>query len=75
MKGKGTKILIAALKFWFNYCEKREFDFSKLIKTSKNGKPHQVINGETLNLVFQKSKDQLELHAAIHLLYELAARI
>jgi hypothetical protein len=30
--GKSTKMLVAALKFRFNYCEKRGYHFSRLIK-------------------------------------------
>jgi hypothetical protein len=29
-----TRMLVAALKFRFNFCEKRDFDFKKLIKST-----------------------------------------
>jgi hypothetical protein len=38
-----TKVLVAALKFRFNYCEKRDIDFTRLRKSSAAKRPHKCL--------------------------------
>jgi hypothetical protein len=42
-KGQNTMVLVAALKFRFNYCEKRDFSFKKLIQKSEHEHPHSAL--------------------------------
>lgn len=46
--GKDTMVLVAALKFRFNHCEKRSFSFKKLLKKSENKHSHRVLTKEEL---------------------------
>lgn len=46
--GNSTKELIAALKFRFNYCERRAFVFKGLQKSSQKENPHKIISADTL---------------------------
>jgi hypothetical protein len=41
-----TKVLVAALKFRFTYCEKRDIDFSRLRKNSAAKRPHKCLTQE-----------------------------
>lgn len=68
-------MLIAALKFRFNFCEKKKFTFKRLIKESKKKNPHKVIAPADLDAIFTKSKKNLEICVAFHLMYDLAARV
>ena len=44
--GKSTQVLVAALKFRFNECEKRSFSFKGLIRASEKPKKHSYISQE-----------------------------
>jgi hypothetical protein len=50
--------MVAALKFRFNYCEQRNFDFSRLIKDSdpSRKRPHRALKKEELAAIFEKLK-------------------
>ena len=59
--GKSTKILISALKFRFNECEKSRFSFKGLNKKSETQKPHQAISREQLQVIFDQLKKYPEI--------------
>lgn len=42
-QGKSTQVLISALKFRFNECEKRNFSFKGLNKSSEHSKAHKIL--------------------------------
>ena len=66
---------IAALKFRFNYCEKRGFDFSRLKKESKNKKPHRFLPNEELEDLDRKSINYPLYRLGWHIMLDLAARV
>jgi hypothetical protein len=68
-------MLVAALKFRFNQCEKKEFNFRRLARNSKSKRPHQAISAAELESIFDKSADNLEMNVALHLLYDLGCRV
>lgn len=72
--GKDSNMVIAALRFRFNFCEKKEFSFKGLRKGSKSKKPHKVISSVELGQIFKASQKDLGICVAFHLLYDLAAR-
>ena len=72
---KGTSSLIAALKFRFNYCERKAFVFKGLQKASKHENPHKVVPPDVLSKIFDESHSSIEMCVASRLLYELAARV
>lgn len=74
-KGKDTHMLVAALKFRFNQCEKKEFNFKRLATGSKEKRPHKIISAEELQDIFQRSKVNLEMNVALHLLYDFGGRV
>jgi integrase len=75
--GKSTKMLVAALKFRFNYCEKRGFDFSRLIKQAApdRKRPHRALKKDQLSAIFNTLKPYPLMHVACRILYDLAARV
>jgi hypothetical protein len=73
--GRDTRALIAALRFRFNFCEKRSYSFKGLSKKSKQEKPHKIIRPENLDKIFRSAAGNIELCTAFHLLYDLAARV
>ena len=75
--GKSTKMMVAALKFRFNYCEKRGFDFSRLIKEAApdRKKPHQALGKKELTAIFNRLKPYPLMRTACMILYDLAARV
>ncbi len=74
-RGKDTHMLIAALSFRFKFCEKMKLSFRGLRKKSAKQKPHRVIPKEHLADIFQRTEATLDVCAAFHLLYDLAARL
>ena len=72
--GQDSNIVIAALSFRFNFCEKRRFNFKGLRKQSKSPKPHKVMGHAELAQIFESSKTSIDMCTALHLLYDLAAR-
>jgi hypothetical protein len=67
-------MLIAALKYRFNECEKKGFSFKGLNKPTVNSKPHNIIPTATRNLIDNKLEHNLPMRIACRLLYELAGR-
>ncbi len=72
--GKSTQVLVAALKFRFNECEKRSFSFKGLIRASQKPKKHSYISREKRESIDKSLEDNLDLRIACRLLYELGAR-
>lgn len=68
-------MLVAALKFRFNQCEKKKFNFKRLATSSKKKKPHKAISAEALQDIFKRSRINLEMTVALHLLYDLGGRL
>lgn len=68
-------MLVAALKFRFNQCEKKKFNFKRLAAGSKSKRPHQAISAAELETIFARSADNLEMAVALHLLYDLGCRV
>jgi hypothetical protein len=68
-------MLVAALKFRFNQCEKKDFAFKRLASSSKKKRPHRAITNEGLQDIYTRSADNLEMNVAIHLLYDLGGRL
>lgn len=66
--------MIAALRFRFNFCEKKMFSFKGLSKKSKQENPHKLVKPEHLRQIFARAAEEIELSVAFHLLYDLAAR-
>ncbi len=46
--GKDTRMMIAAFKFRFNYCEKKDFDFKRLATESLHKKEHRFLEKDEL---------------------------
>ena len=46
--GKDTRMMIAAFKFRFNYCEKKDFDFKRLAAESLHKKEHRFLEKDEL---------------------------
>ena len=69
--------MVAALKFRFNYCEGKNFDFSRLIKDAEPGRkrPHRALPKNDLNAIFNKLKPYPTMHVACRILLDLAARV
>lgn len=67
-------MLIAALKFRFNECEKKGFSFRNLNKPTEAPKPHSIIPTATRNFIDTSLQHKLSMRIACRLLYELAAR-
>jgi hypothetical protein len=70
-------MMVAALKFRFNYCENKDFDFSRLIKEAApdRKKPHLAIEKRELSAIFNTLKPYPLMHAACRILYDLSARV
>lgn len=68
-------MLVAALKFRFNQCEKNKFNFKRLATSSKTKKPHKAISAEELRDIFKRSRINLEMAVALHLLYDFGSRL
>ena len=68
-------MLVAALKFRFNECEKKSFSFKGLIKASENSKNHHYLSPSTRQLIDDSLVDNLEIRLACRILYDLGARI
>jgi hypothetical protein len=66
---------IAALKFRFNFCEKRRFDFSRLKKESNNKKPHRCLSAGELEELDVKSIKYPLYRLGWHIMLDLAARV
>jgi hypothetical protein len=67
-------MLIAALKFRFNECEKRKFSFKGLLKQSEKKRPHKVLSKEDLLNIDERLGKATEVKLACRLLYDLAGR-
>lgn len=72
--GRSTGMLISALKFRFNECEKRGFSFRQLNKPSEQAKPHNIIPTAMRTHIDQALHDDISMRIACRMLYELAAR-
>ena len=68
-------MLVAALKFRFNYCEKRDFDFSRLKKESQHKREHRCLTKEELAELDEKSKRYPLYRLGWHMMLDLAARV
>ena len=66
---------IAALKFRFNYCEKKRFDFSRLKKESNDKKPHRCLHKEELEELDKKSVRYPLYRLGWHIMLDLACRV
>ena len=73
--GKSTQVLVAALKFRFNECEKKGFSFKGLIKATENSKSHNYISPSTRQLIDDSLVGNLEMRLACRILYDLGAMI
>jgi hypothetical protein len=75
--GKSTKMMVAALKFRFNYCEKRSFDFSRLIKEAAPDRkhPHRALKNGELSAIFDSLKPYPLMHLACRILLDMSARV
>lgn len=74
-QGKSTKMMVAALKFRFNFCEGKSFDFRRLIKQSARPQPHQALKKTQLAAIFNTLRPHSLMHLACRMLYDLAARV
>jgi hypothetical protein len=45
-------MLVSALKFRFNHCENKGFEFKRLAQPSKNKRPHKAIPEPDLREIF-----------------------
>jgi hypothetical protein len=68
-------MLVAALRFRFNQCEKKEFDFKRLARNSQSRQPHKAVTTQELQDIYARSADNLEMNVAIHLLYDFGGRL
>ena len=73
-EGKSTKMLIGALKFRFNECEKKKFSFKGLNKKSETKSPHKAFTQKELQVIFAKLSKFPEVELACCLLYDMAGR-
>jgi hypothetical protein len=75
MEGKSTKMLVAALKFRFNFCEKRDFDFKRLIKASETKHLHRVLSQDEIKTLDIATKNYHLYRLGWHIMYDLACRV
>lgn len=68
-------MLVAALKFRFKQCEKKNFSFKRLAQASEGKRPHKAFSAEELQRIYERSADNLEMSVALHLLYDLGGRL
>jgi hypothetical protein len=68
-------MLVAALKFRFKQCEKKDFTFRRLATDSKEKRPHKAITEKELHDIYARSANNLEMSIALHLLYDLGGRL
>lgn len=67
-------MIISALKYRFNECEKRNFSFKKLNKNTEQAKPHAIIPTAARKQIDDDLQSNPLMRIACRLLYELAAR-
>jgi len=68
-------VLVAALKFRFDFCEKRNFDFKRLIKKSDKKKAHQAYTKAELRTIDANLVGYPLMRVSCKILHELAARV
>lgn len=69
------KLCIASLKYKLNKCERRNIEFTKSRKKSKQVNPHKAYSEEELQTIFDIAATKPEYNLKVHLLYDMAARI
>lgn len=74
-EGKSTGVMVAALRFRFNTCEKRGFDFKRLVKDSSSKKDHRCLSEEELENLDKVSIQYPQYRVGWHLMYDLACRV
>ena len=70
-------MLVAALKFRFNFCEGKNFDFRRLIRPAAQARqrPHKAFKMAELEALFNTLKPHPLMRVACMMLYDLAARV
>ena len=66
--------MISTLRFRFNFCEKRQFEFKGLNKVSSNLKPHRALPKELREDIDMRLENKPLKRLACRLLYDHAAR-